>query len=102
VAICLRRAQAFWRSEGSSAEDDFDVLVNDKRIGRIYFDAKSSLPWRWILSSVIAADVRGRAATRQLAAEAIRDAYRQFDFKKSDIPPVHALRNLQSDRRELF
>jgi hypothetical protein len=94
VAICLRRAQAFWRSEGSSVEDDFDVLVDDRRIGRIYFDPKSPLPWRWVLSSMIASDIRGRAVTRQSAAEAICDAYRQFDFKRSDIPPVHALRNL--------
>jgi hypothetical protein len=95
VAICLRRAQAFLRcAEDPTADDDFDVVVDGRRIGRIYFDPNSALPWRWVLSSVIAPDICGHAGTRQSAATAIHDAYRQFDFRKTDIPPVHALRRL--------
>ena len=47
MAICLRR-----RSGPEDApEDDFDVFVEEKRIGRICYEALSTLQWRWDLSA---------------------------------------------------
>lgn len=71
--ISLRRASAFL--DASSPEDDFDVMAGESRIGRVYSDRFSALPWRWSLSQLIAPGNSGKAATRPEALAALALAY---------------------------
>jgi hypothetical protein len=71
--ISLRRAS--FLVDASSAEDDFDVMVGDSRIGRIHSANYSAMPWRWSLSQFIAPGCAGKAATRVEALTALTEAY---------------------------
>lgn len=85
VAITLRRSQTFVCLGGPSAEDDFDVMDDGNRIGRIYFQLSSSQPWRWCLSQALVNDKKGRTDTRALALHAFTEAYAHFQ-QRSDEP----------------
>lgn len=91
MAICLRRRSGL---DDPIPEDDFDVFVEEKKIGRICFDPSSTLPWRWNLSVEFGGESQGQADTKAGAVEEISIAYRKIDFRKSDIPPVPAFRDL--------
>jgi len=59
------------------------------RIGRIYFQAESSQPWRWSLSQQLAGEKRGRADSRALALQALIEAYasvQEYGEGSSTIP----------------
>jgi hypothetical protein len=73
VDIGLRRATTL--VDASSPEDDFDVMDGKRRIGRVYSQQSSAMPWRWSLSQFIAAGHSGRAATRVEALVALTRAY---------------------------
>jgi hypothetical protein len=75
VPTTLRRSQSFVSLGGPSADDDFDVMDGETRIGRIYFQPSSSQPWRWSLSQRLAAEKRGRAESRALALQGLTEAY---------------------------
>jgi hypothetical protein len=83
---------------GPAAEDDFDVMDDGRRIGRIYFQPGSLEPWRWSISQALAADKRGRAESRVNALEALTDAYAQSrdgSGAPAESPkPRHTVRNL--------
>lgn len=91
MAICLRRRSS---PDDPMPEEDFDVFVDEKRIGRICFEPSSTLQWRWSLSVKFGFEVEGRANTKTVAVEEISIAYRKIEFCKSDIPPVPAFRLL--------
>jgi hypothetical protein len=46
MPISIRRAKLL---PGGSAEDDYDVMDGNKRIGRLYHRAGADLAWRWII-----------------------------------------------------
>jgi hypothetical protein len=94
MAICLRRRSGL---EDPALEDDFDVFVEQKRIGRIFFEAMSTLQWRWSLSAEFGVGIEGQADTRSGAVEQLSIARRMREFCKSDIPPVPAFRILLDD-----
>ena len=75
VDLTLIRAQTFLRLADPDTDDDFDVLDQGKRIGRVYFHPGASQPWRWSLSLTLASGLAGRAATRAEAVAALGRAY---------------------------
>jgi hypothetical protein len=75
VRITLRRSQAFVSLGGPSADDDFDVMDGETRIGRIYFQPSTAQPWPWSLSQRLAAEKRGRADSRASALQGLIEAY---------------------------
>jgi hypothetical protein len=91
VAICLRRRLI----QGELvSDDDFDVFVEDRPIGRIWFEPVSSGQWHWILSERIEANTGGQADTRLEAVQGICSAYGKSVFTVGDIPNVPAFREL--------
>ena len=76
MALTLRRAQTFVKLGNLDSRDDFDVMDGPRRIGRVFRIDEGSPPWRWSLSSSIAAEPsQGRAATRATALEALAQSY---------------------------
>jgi hypothetical protein len=60
----------------SSQSDDYDVMENARRVGRLFRAESGSEPWCWSLSTAVwKAGLSGRAATRALALEGLSDAY---------------------------
>jgi hypothetical protein len=75
MPLTLRPAQAF-STLNSSQSDDYDVMENAKRVGRLFRAESRSQPWCWSLSTAVwKAGLSGRAATRVLALEGLSDAY---------------------------
>jgi hypothetical protein len=91
VVVCLRRRSGL---EDPAPEDDFDVFVEEKRIGRICFEPSSTLQWHWSLSADLGVGTEGRVDSRSKAVEEISIANRMREFCKSDIPRVPAFRIL--------
>jgi hypothetical protein len=88
VALTLRRSQMFVSLGGPTADDDFDVMDGDARIGRIYYQPATSQPWRWSLSQKIAPEQRGRADTRALALQALSQAHADVGDFGDDVTSV--------------
>jgi hypothetical protein len=86
VVVTLRRSQMFTSLGGPSADDDFDVMDDGTRIGRIHFQPAPSQPWRWSLSQRVAAEKRGRADSRALALHALTEAYSEIMQTTTPIP----------------
>ena len=75
MSLTLRPAQAF-STLNSSQSDDYDVMEQAKRVGRLFRAASGAEPWCWSLSTAVwKAGLSGRAATRILALEGLSDAY---------------------------
>ena len=73
--LTLRPAQAF-STLNSSQSDDYDVMENTRRVGRLFKAESGAEPWCWSLSTAVwKAGLSGRAATRVLALEGLSDAY---------------------------
>jgi adenylylsulfate kinase-like enzyme len=73
--LTLRPAQAF-STLNSSQSDDYDVMENTKRVGRLFKAESGTEPWCWSLSTAVwKAGLSGRAATRVLALQGLSDAY---------------------------
>jgi len=77
ISLTLKRAHTFIRLSDQDRDDDFDVLDDSVRVGRIYFQHGASEPWRWSLSHTIAAGVKGCAASRAAAVASLTQAYEQ-------------------------
>ncbi len=77
MTLTLKRAQIFTRLSDQETDEDFDVLDDGVRVGRIYFQHGASEPWRWSLSQIFAAGVAGRSASRAEAVAAFSLAYEQ-------------------------
>ena len=77
MALTLKRARTFIRLSDQDTDDDFDVLDDGVRVGRIYFQHGASEPWRWSLSQILAVGVLGRATSRAEAAAAFSQVYEQ-------------------------
>jgi len=75
MQITLRRAKSFLRLGDLTADDDFDVMDQGKRIGRAYFQPGTPQPWRWSISQAVALGQSGRADTRAHAVEQLTRAY---------------------------
>lgn len=76
MSIILRPAQTFVTLGNSDDRDDFDVLDNNRRIGRVYRASTAREPWCWSLSTAISpSGFAGRAATRVLALQMLVDTY---------------------------
>jgi hypothetical protein len=75
MPLTLRPAQMF-STLNSSQSDDYDVMENARRVGRLFRAQSGSEPWCWSLSTAVwKAGLSGRAATRALALEGLADAY---------------------------
>jgi len=75
MPLTLRTAQAF-STLNSSQSDDYDVMENARRVGRLFRAESGTEPWCWSLSTAIwRAGLSGRAATRVLALQGLSDAY---------------------------
>ncbi len=75
MPLTLRPAQTF-STLNSSQSDDYDVMENAKRIGRLFRAESGAEPWCWSLSTAVwKAGLSGRAATRVLALQGLSDAY---------------------------
>lgn len=75
MPLTLRPAQTF-STLNSSQSDDYDVMENARRIGRLFRAERGSEPWCWSLSAAVwKGGLSGRAATRVLALQAFSDAY---------------------------
>ncbi len=75
MPLTLRPAQTF-STLNSSQSDDYDVMENAKRIGRLFRAESGAEPWCWSLSTVVwRSGLSGRAATRVLALQGLSDAY---------------------------
>jgi hypothetical protein len=73
--LTLRPAQTF-STLNSSQSDDYDVMENTKRVGRLFKAESGTEPWCWSLSTAVwKAGLSGRAATRVLALQGLSDAY---------------------------
>lgn len=98
MALGLCRARTFLRLDDFTAEDDFDVLDDEKRIGRVYFQPGSRQPWRWSLSLALVRGKSGRAESRSQALNELSMAYSeiQSEPKSSEIPQSPLRRNLQT------
>jgi hypothetical protein len=92
MALILHRSQAFVSLGGPTADDDFDVMDDGIRIGRIFFQPSSRQPWRWTLSQKIATEKSGRADSRALALQALAETYADVrkvaDIECSPTPTV--------------
>jgi hypothetical protein len=75
MELTLVRAKSFLRLDDPDTDDDFDVIHQGKRIGRVYFQPCASQPWRWSLSQTLAVGVYGRAETRAQAVASLGQAY---------------------------
>jgi hypothetical protein len=77
MTITLRPAQTFVALSGANVNDDFDVMDDGRRIGRIYQSVGGREPWCWSVSRAIAPNgFSGRAVTRVLALQMLVDTYR--------------------------
>jgi adenylylsulfate kinase-like enzyme len=75
MPLTLRPAQTF-STLNSSQSDDYDVMENAKRVGRLFKTESGTDPWCWSLSTAVwKAGLSGRAATRVLAIQGLSDAY---------------------------
>jgi hypothetical protein len=75
MPLTLRPAQMF-STLNSSQSDDYDVMENARRIGRLFKAESGTEPWCWSLSAAVwKGGLSGRAATRVLALQALSDAY---------------------------
>ena len=75
MALTLRPAQTF-STLNSSQSDDYVVMENARRVGRLFKAASGTEPWCWSVSAAVwKGGLSGRAATRILALEAFSDAY---------------------------
>jgi hypothetical protein len=77
MAITLRRPQAF--TTVNEDQEDFDVLYDERRIGRVYLRSTNdkTAPWCWTLSSAVRPQpTSGRAPTRALAVLTLADTYK--------------------------
>ena len=75
MPLTLRPAQTF-STLNSSQSDDYDVMENARRVGRLFRAESGAEPWCWSLSAAIwKGGLSGRAATRVLALQAFADAY---------------------------
>jgi hypothetical protein len=75
MELTLVRAQTFLRLYDPDTDDDFDVVHQGKRIGRVYFQPGAAQPWRWSLSQAIVSGIAGRAETRADAVDCLSQAY---------------------------
>ena len=73
--LSLVRAQTFLRLCDPDTDDDFDVMDQETRVGRVYFQPGSSEPWRWSLSQTIAFGIKGREKARAEAVASLSRAY---------------------------
>lgn len=75
MPLTLRPAQTF-STLNSSQSDDYDVMENARRVGRLFKAESGTEPWCWSLSAAVwKGGLSGRAATRVLALQAFSDAY---------------------------
>ena len=75
MSLTLRPAQMF-STLNSSQSDDYDVMENARRVGRLFRAGSGAEPWCWALSTAVwKAGLSGRAATKILALEGLADAY---------------------------
>ncbi len=97
MVLTLSRAQTFLRLDDPAPDDDFDILDDGKRIGRVYFQTAPSQPWRWSLSLALAVKQNGRADTRAQAIEALSRAYSELgQANKATASEAKPRRNLQA------
>jgi hypothetical protein len=81
TSLILIRARAF-RPWGQWQDEDYDVLVDGKVVGRIYENASVSAPpdmrWFWSVTEIVPAipnRTNGTAATREEAMAKFRAAW---------------------------
>jgi hypothetical protein len=79
--LLLKRASASRRS-GQWSDDDYDVLEDDRKVGRIFNAAASSVgtPWMWTLAFGHHEDrtpTHGYEATREAAMAAFAKRWRR-------------------------
>jgi hypothetical protein len=76
MSLTIRRARTFIQVDHEAAEDDFDIMDGNTRVGRLYYQATSDDPWRWCLSGVMSSSVsHGRAKSRVEALANLSEEY---------------------------
>lgn len=81
------RAKSFVRLSDPDTDDDFDVMDQGKRIGRVYFSPGAPQPWRWSLSQALMVGISGRAETRAQAVAELGKAYAKAAVP-ADVPAL--------------
>jgi hypothetical protein len=86
VVVCLRRRSGL---EDPAPEDDFDVFVEEKRIGRTWFEPSSTtLQWHWSLSADLGVGTEGRVDSRSKAVEEISRHFEHKYHERSSCPTM--------------